>query len=65
MPYQCKITLKYSQSACIGRPDCEISCYFLVFCLIEEIYHVVPENKVILGLTVNCVIHCYYYVMSD
>ena len=40
-------------------------CYFLVFCLLEEIYYVVNGDRVILELIVNYVINCYYYVMSN
>ena len=48
-----------------NRLDHAFSYYFLVFCLLEEVYYVVPENKVILGLIVNYVINCYYHVMIN
>ena len=59
MPYQCNITLKYSQTAHIAPFKHAFSRYFLVFCLLEEVYLVVTGDRVILGLIVNCVINCY------
>ena len=40
-------------------------CYFLLFCLLEEFSLVVNGDKVILGLIVNHVDNCYYYVMIN
>ena len=40
---------------CIGRGRRGNGDYFFLFCVPEEIYHVVRDDEVILGLIVNCV----------
>ena len=52
MPYQCNITLKYSQTAHIALFKHAFSRYFLAFCLLEEICILLRGNRVILGLIV-------------
>ena len=58
-----KLFLKYSQTACIGRFYHAFSRYFLAFCVVDEIYILLYDDRVILGLIVNCVINmllvCY------
>ena len=65
MPYQCKIILKHSQAAHIALFKHVFSRYFLVKCVIEEVSLVVTGDEIILGLIVNCVINCCYYVMIN
>ena len=57
MPYQCNITLKYSQNAHIPLFKHVFSRYFLLFCLLEEVCILLNGNEAILGLIVNCVIN--------
>ena len=47
MPYQCNITLKYSQTAHIALFKHVFSRYFLLFCVVEEISLVVNGDRVI------------------
>ena len=47
MPYQCNITLKYSQTAHIALFKHAFSRYFLLFCLLEEVYILLHGNEVI------------------
>ena len=56
MPHQCNITLKSSQTAHIALFKYMKTRYFLVFCLLEEIYILLNGNEAILRLIVNCVI---------
>ena len=57
MPYQCNITLKYSQVGHIALFKHVKTRYFLLFCLLEEVSLVVQGDRVILGIIVNCVIN--------
>ena len=63
MPYQCDITLKYSQAGHIVLFKHVKTRYFLLFCVVGEVYYVVAGNEIILGIIVNYVINCYYHVM--
>ena len=47
MPYQCNITLKYSQTAHITLFNQAFSRYFLAFCLVEEVCTLLNGNEVI------------------
>ena len=63
MPYQCNITLKYSQAGHISLFKHAFSRYLLAFCVVEEICILLNGNEAILRLIVNCVINmllvCY------
>ena len=48
MPYQCNITLKYSQTAHIALFKHTKTRYFLAFCLPEEVCILLCDNKAIL-----------------
>ena len=48
-------------SAPIGRGCCEISRYFFVKCLVEEILILLLRDKVILELIFNCVISTFIF----
>ena len=52
MPYQCNITLKYSQTAHITLFKHVKTHYFLLFCLLEEVCILLHDNEAILGLIV-------------
>ena len=63
MPYQCNITLKYSQAGHICLLNHVFSRYFLAFCVVEEVCILLNGNEPILRLIANCVINmllvCY------
>ena len=63
MPYQCKITLKYSRIVHIVQFKHVKTRYFLAFCLPEEVCILLRDNKAILRLIVFYVINCCYHVM--
>ena len=58
-----KLFLKHTQAVCFGLFKYAFSRYFFAKCVVEEISLVVNEDRVILGLIVNCVINmllvCY------